>query len=95
MQRHPMSKLNRLIEQRNAIEARIKEEDKKLRDRERKRDTRRKVLTGATALEWAKEDSEFSARLYARMNAFLVRDKDRTLFNFAPVLRTEDARAGI
>jgi len=54
------------------------------------------VLAGATVLEWAKEDSEFSARLYAKMNGFLVRDADRALFNFAPLRRegthAQDAR---
>ena len=61
MQGTRMSKLNRLIEQRDAVNARIKQEQNKLRAGERKSDTRRKVLAGATVLEWAKRDSEFSS----------------------------------
>jgi hypothetical protein len=86
------SRLKRLMDQREAVTARIKKEQGKLRAGERKSDTRRKVLAGAAVLEWAKRDSEFSSRLMAELKRFLVRDADRALFNFAPLLRTEDAR---
>ncbi len=62
MQGARMSKLNRLIEKREAVNARIRQEQNKLRASERKSDTRRKVLAGAAVLEWAKRDSEFSSR---------------------------------
>lgn len=78
------SRLNRLIEKREAVNARIKQEQNKLRAGERRSDTRRKVLAGATVLEWAKKDSEFSARLMAELKSFLVRDADRELFGLAP-----------
>jgi hypothetical protein len=90
MQGTRMSKLNRLIEQRNAVNARIKQEQNKQRASERKSDTRRKVLAGATVLEWAKKDSEFSSRLMAELKAFLVRDADRALFGLAPLVSGED-----
>jgi hypothetical protein len=92
MQGTRMSKLNRLIEQREVIKARIRQEENKLRAGERKSDTRRKVLAGATVLEWAKRDSEFSSRLMSELKAFLVRDADRALFGLPPLPRTEDAR---
>ena len=92
MQGTRMNKLKRLLEKRDAIKALIRQEENKQRADERKLDTRRKILAGATVLEWAKEDSEFSARLYAKMNAFLVRDDDRALFSFAPLLHAEEAR---
>ena len=79
------SKLKRLIEKRNAVNARIQQEQNKLRADERKSDTRRKVLAGATVLEWAKKDNEFSSRLMAELKNFLVRDDDRALFNLPPL----------
>ena len=85
MQKKRMSKLNRLVEQRKAIAARIRQEENKLRAGERKSDTRRKVLAGAAVLEWAKRDNEFSSRLMAELKAFLVRDDDRALFNLPPL----------
>jgi len=88
-----MSKLNRLIEQRNAVSARIRQEQNKQRAGERKSDTRRKVLAGATVLEWAKRDSEFSSRLVAELKRFLVRDDDRALFGLPPLPKKENADA--
>lgn len=82
------SKLNRLIEKRDSVNARIKLEQNKVRGDERRRDTRRKVLAGATVLEWAKKDSEFSSRLMAELKSFLVRDSDRELFGLAPTRKT-------
>jgi large subunit ribosomal protein L7/L12 len=79
------SKLNQLIEKRNAVNARIKKEQNKLAADKRKSDTRRKVLAGAAVLEWATRDNDFSARLMAELKAFLVRDADRELFGFPPV----------
>jgi hypothetical protein len=73
-------KLKRLIEKRNAFNARIKQEQDKLKAGDRRKDTRRKVLAGAAVLEWAARDSEFSAKLMQELKAFLVRDGDRELF---------------
>jgi hypothetical protein len=87
------SKLKRLIEKRNAVNARIQQEQNKLRADERKSDTRRKVLAGATVLEWAKRDSEFSTRLIAELKRFLVRDDDRALFGLPPLAKKENSHA--
>ena len=78
------SKMKRLIEKRDAVNARIKLEQNKLRTDERRSDTRRKILAGATVLHWASRDNEFSTRLMAELKAFLVRDVDRALFGLAP-----------
>jgi hypothetical protein len=74
------SKLKQLIEKREAVSARIKKEQNKLRASERRSDTRRKILAGATVLQWAARDTEFSSRLITELKAFLVRDDDRALF---------------
>ena len=77
-------RLRKLIEKRDAVTARIKQEQSKLKSGERKSDTRRKVLAGATVLQWAARDSEFSKLLMVELGKFLVRDADRALFNLAP-----------
>lgn len=87
------SKLNKLIEKRTAVNARIKQEQNKLRAENRKSDTRRKILAGATVLEWAKRDGEFSSRLIAELRAFLEREADRALFGLTPLERTNGTRA--
>lgn len=83
-------KLVRLIEKREAVNARIKLEQNKARATERRTDTRRKVLAGATVLEWAKRDTEFSARLITELKNFLVRDADRELFGLPPMRKAKD-----
>ncbi len=86
------SRLKRLMEKRDAVNARIKQEEGKLRASERKSDTRRKVLAGAAVLEWAKRDNEFSSRLKMELKAFLVRDADRALFGLPPI-KTQEKKA--
>jgi len=86
-------RLQRLIEQRNAVNARIKQEQNKVKAGERKSDTRRKILAGAAVLQWAAKDNEFSTKLMAELKAFLVRDADRALFGLPPTVTKEEKRA--
>jgi hypothetical protein len=80
------NRLKRLMDKREAVNARIKLEQNKLNASKRRADTHRKVLAGAAVLQWAARDSEFSSRLMAELKAFLVRDADRALFGLPPVL---------
>lgn len=82
-------KLKKLKAARAAMDARIREEQRKLREAEHKRDTHRKVLQGACVEEWARRDSEFAARLMTELKAFLVRDGDRALFGLPPTRSKE------
>jgi hypothetical protein len=84
------SKLKRLIEKREAVNARIKMEQNKLKASERKSDTRRKILAGAAVLQWAKQDNEFSSRLMTELKTFLVRDDDRALFGLPPLPKAQE-----
>jgi len=77
-------KLKQLIEKRDAVNARIRQEQNKLNASERKSDTRRKILAGAAVLEWAARDTDFSAKLLTELKAILVRDADRALFGLPP-----------
>ena len=79
------NKLKRLIEKRSAVNARIKQEENKLKASERRSDTRRKILAGATVLQWAQKDTEFSAKLISELKHFLMRDADRALFGIPPI----------
>jgi len=84
------AKLKVLKEKHAALIARIKQEENKVRAKERKSDTRRKILAGAAVLEWAKRDNEFSSRLITELKAFLARDDDRALFSLPPLGARED-----
>jgi len=70
-------KLQKLIDQRNQLEERIKRQKMKLDSQERQRDTRRKILAGAYLLEKYKEKPE---ELKSLLDKFLSRPADRELF---------------
>lgn len=71
-------KLQKLIDQRNQLEERIKRQKMKLDSQERQRDTRRKILAGAYLLEKYKDKPEELKNL---LDKFLSRPADRELFN--------------
>ncbi len=72
--------LEKLEEQRKKIEARIQAQRSRLKLRERKEDTRRKILIGAYMLDKVSRDEAGYTRLVAEMDPFLVRRLDRELF---------------
>ena len=71
-------KLQKLIDQRNQLEERIKRQKMKLDSQERQRDTRRKILAGAYLLEKYKDKPD---ELKSLLDKFLSRPADRELFN--------------
>jgi len=71
-------KLQKLIDQRNQLEERIKRQKMKLDSQERQKDTRRKILAGAYLLEKYKDKPE---ELKSLLDKFLSRPADRELFN--------------
>jgi len=82
-------KLKQLMEKREALNARIRKEQNRAKEGERKNDTRRKILVGAVVLEWANRDNEFSKTLMGELKRFLVRDADRALFGLPPIQNTK------
>lgn len=70
-------KLKKRIEQ---DKARLKNLEAKQRQQERKKDTRRKVIAGALALEHSGIDPEFGKTMFKLLNRYVKRDQDRVLF---------------
>ena len=52
--------------------------------RERKRETRRKILVGAMVLNQVDQKPESNAALLRDLDEFLERDRDRALFKLSP-----------
>ena len=77
----PEEKLAALQQQKAQIDARIKAEAAKVRTAERKKDTRRKVIAGALALEHAQRDPAFRATLNKLIGENVPRPEDRALFD--------------
>lgn len=66
-------RLGRKVRQRQKYEA-------VQRTRERKLDTRRKIVAGAIALETMKRNPSFAAAFRDLLNTYVTRDEDRVLF---------------
>ena len=78
-------KLSRLLSKRDALDRKIKREQGRIRSKEYKRDTRRKILEGVTAL-YACEHSEEYRRLHEQFRArALTLPKDREAFGLTPL----------
>lgn len=73
-------KLEKLKEQRKVLDARIRKEQNRESTRQRKRDTRRKILAGAAVLDQAGKNPAYKANLYRLLDRFLIRKTDRELF---------------
>lgn len=55
------------------------------RVKDRKLDTRRKILAGATVLQHAQIDDQFKNAIDRLLNKYLTKDNDRQLFNLKPL----------
>ena len=71
-------------EKKTLLERQIARATSRLNARERKLDTRRKILTGACAMDIAAKDPGFARILRHSLDAFLTLDRDRTLFDLPP-----------
>ena len=71
------------------IEARLSDLEQREKTAERKRDTRRKVIAGAYALEHCEFDPDFKATLEGLLNSYLEKPGDRELFDLAPLSAEE------
>lgn len=77
----PAAKLAKLEAQQAQIQARIQNEKSKISKEKRKLDTRRKIITGALALEHMEQNpqSEFAAELHKLITRH-VKETDKHLF---------------
>lgn len=66
------------------LEAQYKHELAKDKARERKVDTRKKVLVGAMIFQWVKDGRLSYEDLLAGLDSFLLRDYDRAVFDLPP-----------
>ncbi len=75
-------KLDKLLEQREKINARIQKARSRETAQKRKEDTRRKILLGALVIEMMDKGELDDGVIMKRLEGFLTRDIDRKLFDF-------------
>jgi len=77
------TRLESLKKQQDQLKAKIQALEASEFSRERKRETRRKILVGAYYLDKMRAENRFD-ELVGLMDAYLSRDTDRVLFNLSP-----------
>lgn len=77
----PEEKLQELEQKEAQLKARISKAKAVVRGQERKRDTRRKIIAGALALEHADQDERFGQALRKLLEQHVTRPQDRELFD--------------
>lgn len=75
------NKLTKLKERQAQLQAQIQRLEAAEKSREKKRDTRRKILVGSYYLDKLKNDKHAMKELIQSLDTFLTRDNDRLLFN--------------
>ena len=80
----PPSDLDSLKKKRDIINARIRLMQNREQSKERKDNTRRKILIGSFYLEQANKNNSFDS-IVKLMNSYLTRDSDRMLFDLPPI----------
>lgn len=73
-------RLQKLKEQKEKLEARIQLVENRQKDKERKNDTRRKILLGSYHLDHAQKKGTME-EIKKIMDTYLTRDADRILFD--------------
>lgn len=73
------SKLEQLKKKQAQLKAQIQNLEAAEKAKEKKRDTRRKILIGAYYIDKAREDGSLS-ELYKKLDGYLTRESDKKLF---------------
>lgn len=84
--------LQKLIKQKAQIEERIKDAKSRQRNKQRKQDTRRKIIIGAIAESHMElyPNEAFTQELKRLLNTHVTKPKDRELIGLPPLSATEE-----
>ncbi len=77
----PEQQLEELTLKQDQLNARIQKKKAQVRGANRRKDTRRKIIAGALALEHAEKDKTFGTALKRLLNEHVKRPEDRKLFD--------------
>ena len=75
-----MSELDKLLAKEKLLKAKIQAAKSKEKVKERKLDTRRKILIGAMVLDGMKNNEEYKTKIIQNLDKYLTKNRDRVLF---------------
>ena len=85
------TRLEKLEKQQAQLEARIRAEQSKHKQKERKADTRRKILVGACVMARMETNEILKRDVMAWLDHDLKRDVDREMFGWTPLKLPSDS----
>ena len=74
------TKLEQLKNKQEQLRLQIQKEEQKLKTKNRKYDTRRKILLGAMVLDRMGKNDEYKQEILSILDSYLKNEKDRDLF---------------
>lgn len=77
-------RLEQLLKRREELNAQIQKIKAQKASQKRKSDTRRKILLGALMMEMMEQGELDKNKIMKRLDGFLTREIDRSLFNLPP-----------
>ena len=77
------SKIDKIQQRIEELKSQLKQEKAKQVTRQRKVDTRKKILLGAMLMHWVDTGAFDKNQLYEELDKFLVRSSDRALFDLS------------
>lgn len=81
-----MSDLEKLLEKEKQLKAKIQAVKSREREKERKLDTRRKILIGAMILEGMKNSEDYDLKIRQNLDKYLTKNNDRALFGLPDII---------
>ncbi|MFP4132560.1 MAG: hypothetical protein ACOC04_01535 [Halothece sp.] len=90
------NKLEKLQEDKKQKDEQIKQVKRKIKEEDKKKDTRRKLLIGAYCLSLLNDEKDVQIKdkmeLRKKMDQFLTKDSDRELFNLKPLSSSKSSK---
>jgi DNA repair exonuclease SbcCD ATPase subunit len=80
-----MNELEKLLEKEKQLKAKIQAAKSRESEKQRKLDTRRKILIGAMIIEGMKNSAEYETKIRQNLDKYLTKNKDRVLFGLPEI----------
>lgn len=87
--KHKSSRLENLKKKEAQLKAKIQKLESLEKSRERKQDTRRKILIGSYFIHQAKQEGRLD-ELYQQLHQYIKRDNDKELFPLTPLSSVDE-----
>lgn len=85
-----LTKLEKIIKQIEALQAKANAEKNREREKLRKDETRKKILIGAMVLDGMSKNQDYQSKMLKNLDKYLTAERDRKLFNLTPINKNDE-----